>query len=98
MLYKIHDKYVTYEKADAKSVLSGIQKTQAADEMFMTSIRISEYIDGLKFKNMEGFDRIPQRILIDGRGFLMGPLTELLKMIYRYQVIPEKWLMSSMHL
>ena len=30
-------------------------------------------------ENTEGYDRILQRILIDGRGFLMGPLTELFK-------------------
>ena len=49
--------------------------------MFMTSIKIAECIDGLKLKNTEGFDRIPQRVLIHGRGCLMGPLTELFKMI-----------------
>ena len=63
--------------------------------MFMTSIKIAECIDGLKLKNTEGFDRIPQRALIDGRGFLMGTLTELFKMIYRDQVIPEQWLISK---
>ena len=63
--------------------------------MFMTSDKISECIDGLKLKNTEGFDRIPQRILIDGRDFLMGPLTVLFGMIYRDQVIPGQWLMSK---
>ena len=76
-------------------VYSGTQKTPAADVMFMTSIKIAECIDGLKLKNTEGFDRIPQRVLIDGRGFLMGPLTKLFKMIYRDQVILEQWLISK---
>ena len=56
---------------------------------------MKQRIEELKLKNTEGFDRIPQRILIDGRGFLMGPLTELFKMIYRDQVIPEQWIMSK---
>ena len=46
--------------------------------MFMTSLNILECNDGLKLKNTEGYDRIPQRILIDGRESLIGPLTGLL--------------------
>ena len=44
----------------------------------MASSKIAECIDGLKWKNTEGYDRIPQRILIDGRDSLMGTLTNLL--------------------
>ena len=63
----------------------------AADPvMFMTGIRISECIKDLKLKNTEGYDRIPQRILLDGLEVLIEPL-----MIYRDQAIPGQWLISK---
>ena len=62
--------------------------------MLMTGIKISECISDLKLKNTEGFDRIPQRILIDGHGALIEPLTQLFQMIYRDQAIPGQWLIS----
>ena len=58
----------------------------------MASSKIAECIDELKWKKTQGYDRIPQRILIDGRDSLMGTLTNLFRLIYRNQVIPCQWL------
>ena len=44
-------------------VYNGRQKIIATDEMFMTGDKILESIKGLKLKNTEGYDRIPQRII-----------------------------------
>ena len=67
----------------------------AESAMFMTDNKISECIKDLKLKNTEGYDRIPQRILIDGHDFLIVPLTQLFKLIYRDQAILEQWLISK---
>ena len=79
-----------------QSVYNGCQKINADVVMFMTSSKISECIDGLKLKNTKGFDRIPQRILIDGRVSLTGPLTELFKLIYKDQAVPGQWLANRL--
>jgi hypothetical protein len=41
-------------------------------------------------KNTEGYDRIPQRILIDGSEHLIAPLTKLFDLIYTHKQIPEQ--------
>ena len=64
-------------------VYNGIRKMNGDDSMFMTRDNIIECISGLKIKNTEGYDRIPQRILVDGRDSLIDPLTELFRLIYR---------------
>ena len=46
-------------------------------------------------KNCEGYDRIPQRILIDGINILINPLTRLFNLIYRDCQIPEQWLIAK---
>ena len=48
-------------------VYNGGQKIYAESSAFMTRDNILECMNGLKLKNTEGYDRIPQRILIDGR-------------------------------
>ena len=48
-------------------VFNGGQKIYAESSAFMTRDNILECMNGLKLKNTEGYDRIPQRILIDGR-------------------------------
>jgi hypothetical protein len=40
---------------------------------------------------LEGEDRIPQRILIDGKEALLQQLTIFFSMVYRDKVIPEQW-------
>ena len=49
-----------------QNVYNGRRKLMADSSMFMTSLKITECVKDLKFKNTEGYDRIPQRILIDG--------------------------------
>ena len=60
-----------------------------------TRLNIIECINGLKIKNTEGYDRIPQRILIDGRDALIEPLVSLFNLIYRDTKVPEQWLISK---
>ena len=43
------------------------------DEMFMTSADTIEFVNKLKIKKCNGFDKIPQRILIDVYDFLIDP-------------------------
>jgi hypothetical protein len=45
----------------------------------------------LKCKNSEGFDRIPQRVLVDGMEQLINPFTKLFALIYKEMKIPEQW-------
>ena len=52
------------------------------NSMFMTRNDIIECINGLKIKNPEGYDGVPQRILDDGRDSLIEPLTVLFRLIY----------------
>ena len=59
--------------------------------MFMTSKDIRECIKSIKLKNTEGYDGIPQRVLVDGLKQLLAPLTHLFELIYRNKVIPEQW-------
>ena len=49
----------------------------------------------LKMKNTEGFNRIPQRILMDGRDSLIEPLTDLFRLVYRDKTVPGQWLISK---
>ena len=58
-------------------VFNGSWKIHAESLVFMTRHMILESIDGLKLKNKEGYDRIPQRIFIDARDILIEPLTDL---------------------
>ena len=67
----------------------------AEDSDFMTGNKIFECIGDLKLKNTEGYDRIPQRILIDGRISLISPLTSLFALIYRDKIVPGQWLISK---
>ena len=69
-------------KVDA-GVYNGRQKILANDCMFMSGDKIIECIKSLKMKNTEGYDRIPQRIIIDGQESLSKPLEKLFSLIYR---------------
>ena len=46
----------------------------------------------LKTKNCEGYDRFPQRIILDGIDALWDPFARLFSLIYRDKVIPGQWL------
>ena len=46
----------------------------------------------LKPKNLEGLDRIPQRVLLDGIEYLLTPLSCLFEQIYTQRKVPHQWL------
>ena len=68
----------------------------ATDSDFMSENDIIECVKQLKLKNCEDYDRIPQRILIDGISILINPLTRLFSLIYSTKgLIPLIWLNYS---
>ena len=64
-------------------VHNGYRKMTADSKMFMTRSNVLDCVSKIKLKNTEGYDRIPQRILVEGRDALIVPLTELFRLIYR---------------
>ena len=50
---------------------------------------------GLSTGLLEGYDQIPQRILIDGCDSLTEPLFNLFELIYRDGLVPEQRLISK---
>ena len=73
-------------------VYNGINKVLSASENFMTELKIIECIKSIKIKNNEGFDRIPQRILVDGLPNLLPPLVILFEQIYLQKKYPNNGL------
>ena len=59
------------------NVENGKQRNQMGDGDFMTRDRVYECIKQLKTKNCEGYDRIPQRIILDGIDSLIDPFQRL---------------------
>ena len=59
--------------------------------MFTTRSNILECIDRLKLKNTEGYDRIPQRIFIDGRDFSIEPLSNLFELFSHFIKVFQGW-------
>ena len=53
------------------AVYNGTKKLEQDNKMFMDKNSIMECILALQTKNSEGFDRIPQRILVDGSDILI---------------------------
>ena len=79
----------------SNDVYNGKQKMFSQNAMFMTTQNIIKCFDSIQNKNSEGFDRIPQRILVDGLEHLLDPLTKLFKLIYNFKQIPHQWLVSK---
>ena len=52
------------------------------DLMFMSIDEVKMCIMDTKIKNSEGYDHIPQRVLVDGCLCLLCPLTKLFSKIY----------------
>ena len=77
-----------------QSVHNGHAKMVTDNCNFMTATDIYESVMQLKLKNSEGYDRIPQRILIDGINALIVPLSHLFSLIYNKCQIPEQWLIA----
>ena len=59
------------------NVYNGSKKLEANNEMFMSITEVEKCIKSIKINNSEGFDRIPQRILIEGVEHLLNPLSKL---------------------
>ena len=76
-------------------VHNGNRKIININEFSLNENDISECIKGLKIKNCEGYDRIPQRVLIEGIEIILAPLTKLFKLIIAQNKIPEQWLISK---
>ena len=60
------------------NVYNGQNKITVGEIKFMTPDKVLEAIKGLKMKNSEGPDRIPQRILIYGMELLCESFTVLM--------------------
>ena len=76
-------------------VYNGKNLCNAADKHFMLYDNVLECIHEIKPKNCEGYDRIPQRILLDGAKYLATPLTALFNKIYTEKKVPEQWLVAK---
>ena len=61
----------------------------------MSSSDVEECVKNIKIKNCEGYDRIPQRILVDGITVLINPLRILFSKIYNQKSVPQQWLISK---
>jgi hypothetical protein len=72
-------------------VYNGRKRLSASDKMFMDPISVRKVILSLKMKNTEGFDRIPQRVLVDGVEILAPAFTQLFELIYTQCTIPAQW-------
>ena len=73
------------------NVYNGVNKMVAGDEMFMSISEVKSCIKSIKIKNCEGYDRIPQRVLIEGIEHLLKPLSKLFTLVYSNKNIPEQW-------
>jgi hypothetical protein len=73
----------------------GKKKLAAGNLMFMSTKEVQKSIESIKLKNTEGYDRIPQRVLVDGIEHLLQPFTKLFDLIYREKSIPEQWRISK---
>jgi hypothetical protein len=59
---------------------------EAVNKNFMDLQSVKECITSLKIKNKEGFDRIPQRVLVDGIDYLLAPITALMNQIFEQKI------------
>ena len=78
-----------------ENVYNGKCKVEVPNDNFMSQNAVGECINDIKIKNNEGFDRIPQRIIVDGCVSLLPPLSILFNKIYNQMKLPEQWLTSK---
>ena len=64
-----------------QDVYNGKRIVKGENKMFMDPEAIIEVVRAMK-KNSEGFDRIPQRVIVEGINNLIIPLSGLFKLIY----------------
>ena len=79
----------------SNTVYNGKKKVDHPNSFFMTEKDILDCLCKIKIKNCEGFDRIPQRVLVDGAPILIHPLRELFPRVYYQNSLPEQWLISK---
>jgi hypothetical protein len=78
-----------------EEVYNGARKVNAENLFYMDIDSIRECIKSLSIKNSEGFDRIPQRVIVDGCDILVKPFSILFKKIYWERSAPHQWLVSK---
>ena len=78
-----------------EGVYNGVKKVNPENKMFMDRNSIRDCITSIKLKNTEGFDRIPQRILVDGVDQLLDSFVGLFNRIYNQTSVPAQWLISK---
>ena len=88
-------KLITENIPITQTVYNGKKKLEHPNSFFMTNEDILECLQNIKTKNCEGFDRIPQRILVDGATILLTPLRGLMRRIYFQNKLPDQWLISK---
>ena len=76
-------------------VYNGSRRVVCSDSNFMDLESVIICMKSMKSKNSEGYDRIPQRILVDGVDVLAVPMQKLMSLIYSEVKIPEQWLVSK---
>ena len=86
---------ITRETQVDQNVYNGRRKLTAVIQMFMSMNNIETCMKAIKVKNCEGYDRIPQRVLVDGMMNLLNPLSKHFKSIYSEKKIPEQWRISK---
>ena len=65
-------------------VYDGKKKATSTSKMFMDLASVKECMKNLKMKNCKGYDRIPQRILVDGAEIIDKAYAKLFEKIYAY--------------
>jgi hypothetical protein len=65
-----------------ETIYNGKQKIIPEKLNFISIDNVRECVNSIKMRNVEGFDRIPQKVLIDGCDHLVGPFTVLFNEIY----------------
>ena len=83
------------EQTVNNNVFNGTQNVFSTEFDFMKESDVLKAMNTLKIKNCEGHDRIPLRILADGKQFLLKPLANLFYKIYQTKQIPEQWFISK---
>jgi hypothetical protein len=76
-------------------VHNGRRMVDESEKMLMREDDVWECMRTLKAKNSEGFDRIPQRILVDGAEVIIKPISGLFKRIYETGTVPDQWLIAK---
>ena len=76
-------------------VYNGVRKLNSQNAFFMSRKEIMDCVNTIKMKNCEGYDRIPQRVLVDGLEILIEPLIAFFSLVYRDVQIPGQWLISK---